>query len=565
MGYTYSEVVQDTAGNALVGVQVTMWTARTGGTQVTSLTTVAGSPISYATSTATGLIEWVETTQAWSMLWMQPPSGSRRPAYATDALGSLAATAATAAAAAAAADAAATAAATAQTTAEAADARSTEALALAVAEQGINARAMGAVGDGVTDDTEAIQTALDAGAGAVVIIPAGDYLISSRLVVSAGTLVWGYGATLHRGGALTSTMLGNYPPGDTSTTGYDGAGGIVIAGLTMDSHGDAPGAASGNVLTFCHARHITVRDCTFRRPKGYHSIELNSTSGALIDNCRFLGYVVDAALTLKEAVQIDVAAAGSAPSGATDGTLSEHITVRGCKFAPDEYGNPAHQVGVGSHTTYAGGLYSDIRVIDCTGTSMGTALVRAYYWSGMVAGCVADAPGSYGVRAESSQRLTISECTVTSAPSAGASITGSVRVAVTGGYYDSCGNGVAILTGSSRCHVDGVRVRRPASGSGQGYGVVLDNASDTLVSGCLIDGAGYTGGASGAIRVSDASGGCVRTSIAGCRTLLHGAGTEVSAGVSVAAGSTDTWVFGCDFKGLAAATSGTVNTTSNRI
>jgi len=52
----------------------------------------------------------------------------------------------------------------------------------------------GAVGDGVADDTAAIQAALTAGAGKVVLLPAGRYLVTSTLLMTAGTTLRGDGS-----------------------------------------------------------------------------------------------------------------------------------------------------------------------------------------------------------------------------------------------------------------------------------------------------------------------------------------------------------------------------------
>jgi hypothetical protein len=51
----------------------------------------------------------------------------------------------------------------------------------------------GAVGDGVADDTAAIQLALDAGENGAVYFPTGTYLVSSALTVNASTHVYGSG------------------------------------------------------------------------------------------------------------------------------------------------------------------------------------------------------------------------------------------------------------------------------------------------------------------------------------------------------------------------------------
>ena len=57
----------------------------------------------------------------------------------------------------------------------------------------INVRDFGAKGDGVTDDTEAIQKAFDAGKGNTVFIPRGVYNISETVYVSPSTSVIGAG------------------------------------------------------------------------------------------------------------------------------------------------------------------------------------------------------------------------------------------------------------------------------------------------------------------------------------------------------------------------------------
>lgn len=62
--------------------------------------------------------------------------------------------------------------------------------------QTISVKDFGAVGDGVADDTAAIQAALDAAddaGGAKVFVVAGTYLISSELTIYSGTTLVGYG------------------------------------------------------------------------------------------------------------------------------------------------------------------------------------------------------------------------------------------------------------------------------------------------------------------------------------------------------------------------------------
>ena len=51
----------------------------------------------------------------------------------------------------------------------------------------------GAVGDGITDDSQAIQNALNAASGRSVVFPAGTYIILSTIEVFQDTLIRGIG------------------------------------------------------------------------------------------------------------------------------------------------------------------------------------------------------------------------------------------------------------------------------------------------------------------------------------------------------------------------------------
>lgn len=74
----------------------------------------------------------------------------------------------------------------------------------------VSVKDFGAVGDGVADDTAAIQAALNAGVGKIVYLPSGDYLISSKLLIPAQTglcgEIPGIGTGENRGATLVAAL-----------------------------------------------------------------------------------------------------------------------------------------------------------------------------------------------------------------------------------------------------------------------------------------------------------------------------------------------------------------------
>jgi len=109
----------------------------------------------------------------------------------------------------------------------------------------------GATGDGVTDDTDAIQDALDAGAGGTVLLPPGSYKLTSYISVPASTCLSGDGATLT--GAFPSGGSGAVRLGDHTK----------VRGLTVvNTHG----AGGDWGLTTNSSSDVVITECTIRGP-----------------------------------------------------------------------------------------------------------------------------------------------------------------------------------------------------------------------------------------------------------------------------------------------------------
>jgi len=146
----------------------------------------------------------------------------------------------------------------------------------------------GAVGNGSTDDTAAIQSALTAGAGGTVRFTKGKtYKVTAQLSVPAGTFLVGYGAEL-------SCATSNF-------NAIDFVSGGGISGLKLTGAGYTPYNANGVAIkcdgtnnapaapTYVNAP--TIRDCYITGWSSY-GVFFNYTNGGLIENCDFvsIGY-----------------------------------------------------------------------------------------------------------------------------------------------------------------------------------------------------------------------------------------------------------------------------------
>jgi hypothetical protein len=125
--------------------------------------------------------------------------------------------------------------------------------------QNVSVKDFGATGDGSTDDTTAIQAALDSGALEVVFPAGGTYIVNGGLISNqAGQVIRAYGATIKlKNSASTKGMLR-----------LNGAGSSVMGGTWDGNKANGNGTTgsfpadlytSWNIFVF--ADRCTVRDC----------------------------------------------------------------------------------------------------------------------------------------------------------------------------------------------------------------------------------------------------------------------------------------------------------------
>ena len=151
----------------------------------------------------------------------------------------------------------------------------------------VNVMAFGAVGDGVANDTAAIQSALDSlkNSGGTIHFPVGIYKVTKSLYFySNQSLVFEKGATILQGAAINNLMM-NYST--ASMGGYDATENVEIIGAIFDG---GAYTTPNTLFGICHSKNIVIRDCSFINSYGnWHNVEINSSKNVLIDHCYFEG------------------------------------------------------------------------------------------------------------------------------------------------------------------------------------------------------------------------------------------------------------------------------------
>ena len=140
----------------------------------------------------------------------------------------------------------------------------------------VNVADFGAVGDGITDSTSAIQSAINnAPAGGTVLIPAGLYVVGGTVTVNKPLTILGYGATL-------STSVGGI------TILRITSGDVNVLGLTVAGPGGSYVANSIGIAILGSSAAVPVRNVTLRdvgvRDVPFRGIYAEHVRGIVIDN-----------------------------------------------------------------------------------------------------------------------------------------------------------------------------------------------------------------------------------------------------------------------------------------
>lgn len=195
----------------------------------------------------------------------------------------------------------------------------------------LNVKELGSVGDGVADDWQALQTAINDPFNNTVVIPDGTYAVSKTISIPANkTIVFGNKATVLRMGPGAVFMNGLKTD---SFTGYNGNSNIRIIGGTVDARGDV-NKTDGSAFAFAHARNISLEDVTVLNVRFSHGVEASGVDGFIVRGCTFNGFVDESGTrNFAEAIQLEHSTDIGFPYfGAGDNTITKNVIIENCTF-----------------------------------------------------------------------------------------------------------------------------------------------------------------------------------------------------------------------------------------
>lgn len=210
------------------------------------------------------------------------------------------------------------------------------------ADKEFDVRAYGAKGDGTTDDSTAIQAALDAAReGGRVVFPFGTYRLNHNILFYSNQIIDFCGSTILQGAEIDNLLMAYCT---SNVGGYDG----VHDSKIMNGLFDGGNFTTNNTLiACCHAKNLIFENLTVKNGYGtWHDIEINSSYNVKISDCNFEA----SRRTGTSACMVQIDAFNNVLTypwlnGAIDNTVSKYIEVASCIFH-DSNVSP----GIGNHS-----------------------------------------------------------------------------------------------------------------------------------------------------------------------------------------------------------------------
>lgn len=247
----------------------------------------------------------------------------------------------------------------------------------------------GAVGDGIHDDRQAIQDAIDAAAqglgGGNVYFPEGTYLVKEIVFLKSHThLELNEKATI-----LNGINIKNHPSivfmtglftDDGAQVEWGPTEDISYSGGTIDMNGalneegtkakNLPLINSSGAFAIGNSNNVTIKNVTFKDSYQGHAIQIAGSKNVLVDNSRFLGQALpktikDGQIISKESIQIEPLTRKGFPYALNDdGKKSENVTIQNSYFGKsDKSGELVTAIGT-HYQTLSTQNPSNIRILN---------------------------------------------------------------------------------------------------------------------------------------------------------------------------------------------------------
>lgn len=219
----------------------------------------------------------------------------------------------------------------------------------------------GAVGDGIHDDRQAIQDAIDAAAqglgGGNVYFPEGTYLVKEIVFLKSYTHV----ELNEKATILNGINIKNHPSivfmtglftDDGAQVEWGPTEDISYSGGTIDMNGalneegtkakNLPLINSSGAFAIGNSNNVTIKNVTFKDSYQGHAIQIAGSKNVLVDNSRFLGQALpktmkDGQIISKESIQIEPLTRKGFPYALNDdGKKSENVTIQNSYFGKSD-------------------------------------------------------------------------------------------------------------------------------------------------------------------------------------------------------------------------------------
>lgn len=207
----------------------------------------------------------------------------------------------------------------------------------------INVKEYGAKGDGLTDDTLALQDAFskeEENTKTIIYFPSGTYLISAPLNVPSNTTILFSNDAILKVLRTDNTFMnlslcfGEF--GNTSFAGeYEGVHDVQVLNMKFDggyNENYTSSANSGGNIGLSHCKNILFYNCEFYNMVNDHYLDVAGCYNVKIDNCIFRDTIALGNANY-EAINIDWSSANGFPHfGFWDNTPCQYITIKNCYF-----------------------------------------------------------------------------------------------------------------------------------------------------------------------------------------------------------------------------------------